>query len=94
MTSPPKVIWEEWVTTPHGRQWTCLLRVLLTAQCPLQTSPITLPQVHYIHAAVPHAFYMLSLHCQYPLQMNPITQPWVRYIYIAILRASCMLHCA
>ena len=38
----------------HGREWAHLLRVLLTMQCPLQTSPITPLRVHYIHTAVPH----------------------------------------
>ena len=41
----PKVIWEECVATPHGRECTCPLRVLLAVQCPLQTSPITWPRV-------------------------------------------------
>jgi len=34
---------EECVATPHGREFTRLLHMLLAAQCPLQTSPITQP---------------------------------------------------
>ena len=34
----PKVNWEEHVTTPHSRECTRPLRVLLAVQCPLQTS--------------------------------------------------------
>jgi len=37
------------------------LRVLLAAQCPIQTSPITQPWVCHVHTAVPHASYMLRL---------------------------------
>jgi len=51
-TSPP-VIWEEWVVTPHGRECTRLLRVL-AVQCPLQTSPVTHPWVHYIRTMIRH----------------------------------------
>jgi len=69
LTSFPKVIWEERVATPHGREWTRLLRVLLTAQCPLQTSPITLPRVCYIYTAVPHASHSLGLH--YVVSFSP-----------------------
>jgi len=36
-TSPPKVIWEENVAVPHGRDWTGPLH----AHYPLQTNPIT-----------------------------------------------------
>ena len=38
----PKVIWEERVATPQGRQCTCPLHVL-PVQSPLQTSPVTQP---------------------------------------------------
>ena len=50
---------------PHGTEWTRLLRVLLTAQCQLhvQTSPVTLLRVRYIHTAVPHVLYV-TLHCR------------------------------
>ena len=34
-TSPAKVIWEEYVATPHGREYTCPLCMLLAAQFPL-----------------------------------------------------------
>jgi len=43
-TSPPKVIWEECVTTPYDREWNRLLHVLLAVQYPLQTNPVTQPQ--------------------------------------------------
>jgi len=49
----PKVLCEECVATPHGRECTCLLRVL-AVQCPLQTSPVTQPWVHYIHTMILH----------------------------------------
>ena len=48
----PKVIWEEHVATPHGRECICLLRALLAAQCSLQTSPVTQLRVCYIHTTV------------------------------------------
>jgi len=38
---------------PHGRECTRLLRVL-AVQCPLQTSPVTQPRVHYIQTMIPH----------------------------------------
>jgi len=41
----PKVIWEEHVATPHGRDWTRQLHVLLAAQYPLQMNPVTQPRV-------------------------------------------------
>jgi len=44
----PKVIWEERVATPHGREWTRPLRVLLAAQYPLQTNPITQLRLRYV----------------------------------------------
>jgi len=37
------------------------VHVLLAAQCPLQTSPVTQLRARYIHTAVPHASY--KLHC-------------------------------
>jgi len=52
LTSPPKVIWEERITIPHGRECTRLLRVL-AVQYPLQTNPITQQPVRYIHTATP-----------------------------------------
>jgi len=39
----PKVIWEECITIPNARKCMHPLRVLLAAQCLLQTSPITQP---------------------------------------------------
>jgi len=82
----PKVIWEECVDTPHGREWTRMLRVLLAVQCPLQTSPITQPRVSNTHTAVPHASHMLGLH-YIVLNLYPCdhwrmhkTQPMVCYI--------------
>jgi len=36
-----KVIWEDCVATPHSRECTRPLRVLLAVQCPLQTSPLS-----------------------------------------------------
>jgi len=53
----PKVIWEERVTTPHGRDWTRPLYV----HYPLQTNPITQPRVCYIIMAMPHVLYV-TLH--------------------------------
>jgi len=53
LTSPPKVIWEECVTTPDGRECTHPLCVL-AVQCPLHTSPVTQPWIHYIHTMIPH----------------------------------------
>jgi len=53
----PKVIWEERVATSHGRKWTRPLHVLVAAQYPLQTNPITQQRVSYIHTAMPHASY-------------------------------------
>ena len=60
--------------TTHSRKWTRPLRVLLSVQCSLQTSPITHPLVHYIHtvqmymqhsphvkAAARHDFFVKSL---------------------------------
>jgi len=40
-------------TTPHGRECTRPLHVL-AAPCPLQTSPVTQPCIHDIHAMIPH----------------------------------------
>jgi len=57
----PKVIWERACRYPHDREWTCPLCVLLAAQYPLQTNPITQPQLCYIYTAMPHASY--TLHC-------------------------------
>ena len=57
------IIWEERVANPHCRECTRPLRVLLAAQCPLQTSLVTQPRVRYIHTAVPHSSYTLDLHC-------------------------------
>jgi len=61
----PKVIWEECVATPHSREYSQPLHVLLAAQ--LQTSPITLPRVHNICTTVPHSSYTLcpGLHLAY-----------------------------
>jgi len=47
------------VATPHGREWTRPLRVLLAAQCPLQMNPITRYSIRYIHMAIPHVSYSL-----------------------------------
>jgi len=58
----PKSFRKSYVTTPHGREWTWLLRVPLSVQCLLQQmNPITQPPVRYIHTAMPHASY--TLHC-------------------------------
>ena len=46
-TSLPKLIWEELVATPHGRECTRPLHAL-AVQCPLQTSPDTQPWVRYM----------------------------------------------
>jgi len=56
-----KVIEEKRVATPHGREWTHPLRVLLAAQYPLQTNPVTQLRVHYMYMAKPHTSY--TLHC-------------------------------
>jgi len=48
-----KVICEELHSYLSCKEWTCLLCVLLTAQCPLH--PITQPRVCYIHTTVPHS---------------------------------------
>jgi len=56
-TNPPKVIWIECIATPHGRNWTCPLHVLLAVQYPLQMNPITQPRVCYINTAMPHVSY-------------------------------------
>jgi len=53
ITSPPKVIWKECIATPHGRECTRPLRVL-AVQCPLRSSPVTQPRIHYIHTMIPH----------------------------------------
>jgi len=53
----PKVIWEQHISTPHGRDWTCLLH----AQYPLQTNPITKLRVRYIYTTMSHVSY--TLHC-------------------------------
>jgi len=58
-----KVIWEECVATSHGRECIRLIHELLTAQCSLQTSLITQPQVRYVHTAVPHASLRPVRHC-------------------------------
>jgi len=49
----PKVIWEQHVATPHGRECTRALHVL-AVQCSLQTSPVTQLRIHYIHTMIPH----------------------------------------
>ena len=56
-TSPPKVIWQEHVATPHARDRTRPLHV----QYPLQTNPITQLWVSYIYTAMTHA--SSTLHC-------------------------------
>jgi len=43
--------------------------VLLAVQCPLQMNPITQPQVHNIHTAVPHFSY--TLHCAIWFSLSP-----------------------
>jgi len=52
--SLPKSSGKSRVATPHGREWTRLLHMLLSAQCPLQTSPITQPRVRYIFILTKH----------------------------------------
>jgi len=64
--TPPKVISEERVATPHGRQCTRPLHVL-AVQCPLQISPITQPRVRYNHSrgyatTIPRKFLHTSFH--------------------------------
>jgi len=66
----PKVIWEEHVATPHGRECTRLL-CALAVQCRLQTSPITQPWVHYIHT---HSSHTLSL-ADFPLPKTNMPIP-------------------
>jgi len=53
------------VATPHGRECTRRLRAM---QCPLQTSPITQPQVRHIHTTFP------------PLSLRYIalSDPWLK----------------
>jgi len=53
ITSHPKVIWEEHIATPHGKECTRLHHVL-AVQCPLQTS-----HMRHIHTTVTHASYSL-----------------------------------
>jgi len=48
-----KVISEERVAAPQGRECTRPLHVL-AVQCTLQASPVTQLRVRYIHIAVPH----------------------------------------
>jgi len=47
-TSPPQNHLGRARCHPYSRECTCLLRVLLAVQCPLQTSPITESRVCYI----------------------------------------------
>jgi len=44
---------------PDNREWTHPLHVLLAAQYPLQTNPVTQPRVRYIHTTLPDASYTL-----------------------------------
>ena len=60
-----KVIWEECVATPHGRECTRPLRVL-AVKCALQPNPVTQPRVHYIHTMIPH----LSLDISVPITVT------------------------
>jgi len=71
----PKVIWEERVATPHGREWTRLLRVLLAAQYPLQINPITQPRVCYIHMSMSHMSYTLHCAVQFPTPKKKFPLP-------------------
>jgi len=50
----------EHVTTPHGRECTCPLHVLLAAQCPLQMSPIAQP---WYATSTPQCHVSYMLHC-------------------------------
>jgi len=69
--SSPKVIWEECVATSHGRKCTRPLHVL-AVQCPLQTSPVTQPWVHYIYAMIPHQSFDSSVpNCNLYHNPNP-----------------------
>jgi len=47
----PKSFGKSQIATPHGREWTWSLLVLLSVQCSMQTSSITQPTVCYIHIA-------------------------------------------
>ena len=49
ITSPPQIIGKSRVATLHGKEWTRPLRVLLSVQCPLQTSPVTQLPLRYIN---------------------------------------------
>jgi len=53
-SSVTKVICEELRSHPSRKEWTRPHRVLLAAQCSLQTSPVIQLRVRYIHTAVPH----------------------------------------
>jgi len=77
MTSPIKVIWEECVATPYGREYTRPFRVLPAAQCPLQTCPIqiTQPRIRYIHPAVSHASYMPIRYISYTVLSDSHPSP-------------------
>jgi len=69
-TSPTQSFGKSRVATPYGREWTRPLRVLLSVQCSLQTSPITQLWVRYTNIAVLHASY--TLHCAVRISYPPI----------------------
>ena len=62
ITSPPKVIWEESVVKPHGRECTRLLRVL-AVHCPQQTSPVTQPWIQLHTHRIARCVLYFTLRC-------------------------------
>jgi len=62
--SATKLICEQLHSHTSRKEWIHLLRVLVAVQCPLQTSPITQPWVHYIHTAV-HSSYTLQCNVEF-----------------------------
>jgi len=70
LTSPLESHLGRAVATPHDREWTRPLRVLLAAQYLLQINPnpITQPRVRYIHSAMSHASYTLHCAIRFPPQ--------------------------